>query len=148
MKQHMRWIWLSMFLVFTVLLPACGGTTSPTTSPSATSPVPKTVNVVLTDFKIASDMTQFSLGVPYHFIVVNKGRTAHELMIAPPMTKGMTMEDIDRLHLFEVSDIAAGQTKTTDYIFKDSALSGKWEFACHVPGHYEAGMKLPVTIVK
>ncbi len=147
MKEHMRWIWLSMFLVFTVLLTACGGTTSPTTSPSATSPVPKTVNVVLTDYKIASDMTQFSLGVPYHFIMVNKGVTQHELMIAPPMTKGMTIEDIDRLQLFEVSEIAAGQTKTTDYIFKESALSGKWEFACHVPGHYEAGMKLPVTII-
>jgi uncharacterized cupredoxin-like copper-binding protein len=148
MKKHMHWIWLSMFLVFTVLLAACGGTTSPTTSPSPTSSGPKTVNVVLTEYKITSDLTQFSIGVPYHFIVVNKGATEHELMIAPPMTKGMTMEEIDRLHLFEVSDIAAGQTKTTDYMFKESALSGKWEFACHVPGHYEAGMKLSVTIGK
>jgi uncharacterized cupredoxin-like copper-binding protein len=144
MKEHMRWIWLSIFLVFTVLLTACGGTTSP----SATGPAPTTVNVTLTDFNIISNVTQFSVGVPYHFAVVNTGATEHELMIAPPMTTGMTMEDIDRLQLFEVSDIAAGQTKTTDYTFKESATSGQWEFACHIGGHYEKGMKLPVTIVK
>jgi len=106
-----------------------------------------TVTVTLTDFKIASDQTQFKVGVPYHFVVVNKGATEHELMIAPPMTAGMTLEQIDDAQLFEAPDIEVGQTKTVDYIFKASALNGTWEFACHEPGHYEAGMKLPVTIV-
>ena len=142
MKEHMRWIWLSMFVVLVVLFTACGGTTSPTTSPA-----PKTVNVTLTDYKIASDLTQFSTGVPYHFVVVNKGATLHELMIAPPLTGTMTVDDLDKLRLFEVSDIAAGETKTLDYTFKESAPLGKFEMACHVPGHYEAGMKLPVAIV-
>ncbi len=131
-----------------VLLTACGGSTaSPTATPSATSPAPMTVTVTLTDFKIASDQTQFKVGVPYHFVVVNKGATEHELMIAPPMTAGMTLEQIDDAQLFEAPDIEVGQTKTVDYIFKASALNGTWEFACHEPGHYEAGMKLPVTIV-
>ena len=147
MKKHMRSIWLSMFVVLAVLVTACGGTTSPTTSPSTTSPAPKTVNVTLTDYKIASDLTQFSTGVPYHFVVVNKGATLHELMIAPPLTGTMTVDDLDKLRLFEVSDIAAGETKTLDYTFKESAPLGKLEMACHVPGHYEAGMKLPVVIV-
>ncbi len=105
MKEHMRWIWLSMVLVFTVLLTACGGTTSPTTGPSATKPTPTTVTVTLTDFKIASDLTQFK-------------------------------------------DLEVGQTKTVDYTFQASALKGKWEFACHEPGHYEAGMKLAVSVGK
>ena len=148
MKEHMRWIWLSMVLVFTVLLTACGGTTSPTTGPSATKPTPTTVTVTLTDFKIASDLTQFKVRVPYHFVVTNKGATEHELMIAPPMTPGMTMEQIDDTQLFEASDLEVGQTKTVDYTFQASALKGKWEFACHEPGHYEAGMKLPVTVGK
>src|SRR6266516_364596 len=142
MKEHMRWSWLSMFGVLVGLLTACGGTTMPTTSPA-----PKTGNVTLTDYKIASDLTQFSTGVPYHFVVVNKGATLHALMIAPPLTGTMTVDDLDKLRLFEVSDIAAGETKTLDYTFKESAPLGKFEMACHVPGHYEAGMKLPVAIV-
>jgi len=68
-------------------------------------------------------------------------------MIAPPLTGTMTVDDLDKLRLFEVSDIAAGETKTLDYTFKESAPLGKLEMACHVPGHYEAGMKLPVVIV-
>jgi uncharacterized cupredoxin-like copper-binding protein len=130
------------------LLLACGGSTaSPTATPSATSPAPMTVTVTLTDFKIASPMTQFKVGTTYHFVVINQGKTEHELMIAPPMTAGMTMEQIDDAQLFEAPDIEVGATKTVDYTFKQSDLKGTWEFACHEPGHYEAGMKLPVTIV-
>ncbi len=128
------------------LLLACGGSTAnPTANPSATSPT--TVSVTLTEYKIASDLTQFKVGVPYHFVVVNKGAVEHEVMIAPPMTAGMTLEQIDDAQLWEASDLEVGQTKTVDYTFKASALNGTWEFACHEPGHYEAGMKLPVTII-
>ena len=147
MKKHMRSIWLSMFVVLAVLVTACGGTTSPTAHSSTTNTAPKTVTITVTEFKIASDLTHFSLGIPYHFVVVNKGATLHELMIAPPLTGTMTVDDLDKLRLFEVSDIAAGETKTLDYTFKESAPLGKLEMACHVPGHYEAGMKLPVVIV-
>ncbi len=128
------------------LLLACGGpTANPTANPTATSPT--TVSITLTDFKIASDLTQFKVGVPYHFVVVNKGAVEHEVMIAPPMTPGMTLEQIDDAQLFEAPDLEVGQTKTVDYLFKASALNGTWEFACHEPGHYETGMKLPVTII-
>ncbi len=148
MKGLSRVLLFAVMLSLVVLLTACGGSTaSPTANPSATSPTTKTVTVTLTDFKIASDLTQFKVGVPYHIVVVNKGAVKHELMIAPPMTPGMTMEQIDDAQLFEASGLEVGRTKTVDYIFNASALKGKWEFACHEPGHYEAGMKLPVTIV-
>jgi uncharacterized cupredoxin-like copper-binding protein len=148
MRGLSRVLLFAVMLSLGVLLTACGGSTaSPTANPSATSPAPMTVTVTLTDFKIASDLTQFKVGVLYHFVVVNKGATEHELMIAPPMTAGMTLEQIDDAQLFEAPDIEVGQTKAVDYTFKASALNGTWEFACHEPGHYETGMKLPVTIV-
>ncbi len=148
MKGLSRVLLFAVMLSLGMLLTACGGSTaSATANPSATSPAPITVTVTLTNFKIAPDLTQFKVGVPYHFVVVNKGTAEHELMIAPPMTAGMTMEQIDGTKLFEAPDIGVGQTKTVDYIFKASAQNGKWEFACHEPGHYQAGMKLPVTIV-
>jgi uncharacterized cupredoxin-like copper-binding protein len=148
MKSLVRVLLFAVMLSLGVLLTACGGSTAnPTANPSATGPAPMTVTVTLTDFKIASPVTQFKVGTTYHFVVINQGKTEHELMIAPPMTAGMTMEQIDDAQLFEASDIEVGATKTVDYTFKQSDLKGTWEFACHEPGHYEAGMKLPVTIV-
>ncbi len=89
MKGLSRVLLFAVMPSLAVLLPACGGSTaSPTANPSATRPAPMAVTVTLTDFKIASDLTQFKVGVPYHFVVVNKGATEHELMIAPPMTAG------------------------------------------------------------
>jgi ABC-type glycerol-3-phosphate transport system substrate-binding protein len=89
MKGLARVLLFAVMLSLGVLLTACGGSTaSPTATPSATSPAPMTVTVTLTDFKIASDLTQFQVGVPYHFVVINQGATEHELMIAPPMTAG------------------------------------------------------------
>ncbi len=52
------------------------------------------------------------------------------------------------LGMIEEDDMPAGATGTLDLTFTEPAEAGKLEFACHVPGHYEAGMKLPITVVK
>ena len=44
----------------------------------------------------------------------------------------------------EVADIGMMQTKSVTYTFDGS---GPYAFACHEPGHYEAGMKGTITIV-
>jgi hypothetical protein len=39
--------------------------------------------------------------------------------------------------------------KSFDYTFNQSMMGQmeqNFEFACHLPGHYEAGMRLPITI--
>lgn len=33
-----------------------------------------------------------------------------------------------------------------EYIFTNPAQAGTLEFACHLPGHYEAGMKLAIVV--
>ena len=104
------------------------------------------MQITLSDYKIVSSPTQFSKGVPYHFVLTNKGAVEHEFLIAPPMTKGMTMDDVDRQRLFEVGSIAPGETKSFDFTFKESAPSEKLEFSCHEPGHYEAGMLLGFVV--
>jgi len=56
------------------------------------------------------------------------------------------------MSLLMVDAIAPGATTTVTYTFKmPSGMSGmdmtqKMEFACHQPGHYEAGMSLPVIV--
>ncbi len=39
-----------------------------------------------------------------------------------------------------------GATKTFDYTFALQAAGPHPEFACHLPGHYETGMHLDITV--
>jgi uncharacterized cupredoxin-like copper-binding protein len=111
---------------------------------------PQEVNVTLSDFTFESSMTNFKVGVPYHFVLKNVGQVPHEIMIMAPVeeTPDMDMEEMDSMALahVEADDLPAGGTATLDYTFSKAAGPGELEFACHVPGHYAAGMKLPITV--
>lgn len=107
----------------------------------------------LTDYAIESSQTSFEVGVPYHFVVTNKGATNHEIMIMPPFTEeqmsmNMYMEEMDKMALvmIEEDELEPGKTMTLDYTFTEPAPAGTLEFACHSTGHYEQGMMLPITV--
>jgi uncharacterized cupredoxin-like copper-binding protein len=124
-----------------LLLTACGG--------SKTSEV----KITLSEFGIESSTTDFQKGVPYHFVVTNEGTVEHEMMVMPPvmsdsMGMAMDMGEMDKMALvmIEASDLPAGATASFDYTFRELAPDGSLEFACHTPGHYEAGMKLPISV--
>ncbi|MBO0783593.1 MAG: hypothetical protein J2P37_32685 [Ktedonobacteraceae bacterium] len=143
MKQ--RWFLVVSTFSLLLALAACGTTTGNT--PAGT---PTTVQVTETDFKIDASVTTFTPGTTYHFVVTNKGKTAHELMIMPKsegsMMGGMPMGDMDKMALASIENLNPGETKTLDYTFPSSAASSHPEFACYLPGHYEAGMKLGVSV--
>jgi hypothetical protein len=66
-----------------LLLTACGGQ-------KATE-----VRITLTEFGTESSITDFKVGVPYHFVVTNEGTVNHEIMIMPPLMAdqmGMSMD--------------------------------------------------------
>lgn len=124
-----------------LLLTACGGTGK------------QEVKVRLTEFGIESSLTAFKAGVPYQFVVTNAGLVNHEFMIghqwAPDhMGMGMSMEELDKMTLamIDESKLTPNATVTIDYTFQEPAPAGNLEFACHTPGHYEAGMQLPITV--
>ena len=124
-----------------LLLTACGGQ-------KATE-----VKITLTEFGTVSSITDFKVGVPYHFVVTNEGTVNHEIMIMPPLTEdqmGMAMDmgelDNTALAMIPADELTPGATKSFDYTFTEPASTGSLELACHTPGHYEAGMKLPITV--
>jgi uncharacterized cupredoxin-like copper-binding protein len=124
-----------------LLLTACGGSN------------PSEVKITLNEFGIESSTTDFQKGVPYRFVVTNEGTVEHEMMIMPPvmpdsMGMAMDMGEMDKMALvmIEASDLPAGATASFDYTFTESAPDGSLELACHTPGHYEAGMKLRITV--
>ena len=111
------------------------------------------VTIALTDFGVEASRTSFEVGVPYHFTVTNNGAINHEIMIMPPLTEeqmsmNMDMEEMDKMALamIEEDELTPGATQTFDYTFTEPAPAGTLEFACHVEGHYVAGMKLPITV--
>ncbi len=91
-------------------------------------------------------MTSFTVGTPYHFVVTNAGQTQHELMVMP-VAKGTASEtERDDSKLLEVSELDPGQSGTTDFTFTTPAPAGTLEMACHVSGHYESNMRLPIVV--
>jgi uncharacterized cupredoxin-like copper-binding protein len=133
---------VTMLLLAAIGLTACGG------SASGAAQKPVDVTVTLTEFKIESSLTDFKVGVPYHFIVTNSGTVAHEFRIMPPSKGTITQDEAQLTTLASISstDLTPGATKTLDYTFKQAAPAGALEFACHAPGHYEAGMHLGITV--
>ncbi len=135
----MRGKWLVLVVVL-LFVAGCSGSSNEvhvTTSESSTGQT------------ITSDVTTFTAGESYHFVVQNDGQIAHELMIVEPIDPGsMDMEEMDDMALYvvEEDDLEAGDTVEFDYTFPEDVVGTDLEFACHIAGHYEAGMHLPITV--
>ena len=141
-KFHLRgWLKFACVLVAGVALAACG-------SASAAGNQPVAVQVTLNDFSIQSSLTTFTVGTHYHFIVSNKAGDQHEFVIMPPATDPSQVDAARKLAVASISaqQLQPGATATLDVTFTKAAPAGTLEFACHLPGHYEAGMKLPIVV--
>jgi uncharacterized cupredoxin-like copper-binding protein len=143
-KRREYTILTMVVLVTALVLGACS-------SPSGSSSnQPVDVKVSLTEFKVESSITTFTVGVPYHFVITNNGTVAHELVIAPPSQAGSngTLPTPTIMAMVDKTQLQPGQTATLDYTFTQAAAAGTLELACYLPGHYEAGMHIPITVNK
>ncbi len=130
MVHFYRLMFLSLLLLsYAVGLTSCKSNTS-------TGPIE--VKVTVSDFKIESSVTTFTVGTTYHFVITNKGAVDHDWMIMPQGE----MDENKNLVMLEDTDLKPGVTLTKDFKFEHS---GNFEFACHVEGHYEKGMHTPIT---
>lgn len=145
---------LLVFIGVLLVIAACGGQTPSDSSSGDSAQTPIEVQVTLAEtqeFSIQSPETTFRVGVPYRFVVTNKGSINHEMMIMPRMMGdmgGMDMEHMDAMALAYISEdkLPTGATQTVEYTFKQPATAGDIELGCYLPGHYEAGMHLPITV--
>lgn len=105
------------------------------------------VKVTLAEFSVKSTMTVFHIGVPYYFVVTNSGQQVHEFMIMPVKPDG-SPEPPDVQYndkLIEIEEVAPGSTLYINFVFQPSK-AGRYEIACLMRGHYQAGMKLPIVV--
>jgi uncharacterized cupredoxin-like copper-binding protein len=121
---------------------ACSG------SSAVSNAQPTDVTVTLTNFKINAPVTTYRVGVPYRFVVTNSGTVNHEFMVVPPPQAGESSDDLDKVALGRIDDASftPGSTQSVTVTFTKLETSGSLEFACHVPGHYEQGMRMPITV--
>ena len=85
-------------------------------------------------------------GTRVRFVVVNGDPINHELIVGPPDVHARHARGTEAEHPSvpgEVS-VGAGGTAVTTFRFDDP---GTFEFACHLPGHYEFGMRGEVVVV-
>jgi uncharacterized cupredoxin-like copper-binding protein len=73
------------------------------------------------------------------FVVTTTGMATHEFMVGPAADV-----TADTAGTPEIADIAMMQTKSLTYTFTGP---GPFAFACHAPGHFEAGMAGTIAVV-
>ncbi len=127
-----------VFIGFVALLAALSFSLSSSQSNAANEMF--TVQVTLSEWRVDVSPTTIPVGVPVRFVVTNKGVIQHELVLEKAGAVDEALEaDLggDEPLEAEAENIAAGTSKTMIWTL-DSA--GAYQVACHVPGHFEAGM--------
>jgi uncharacterized cupredoxin-like copper-binding protein len=145
-----RWVIVSILsIVSCIALAACGESNSQSSnsssSPSSSSANAQTVNILLGEMYIKSDITSFKVGTPYHLVLKNEGKVIHEFTIAKKVPGG-DQNSRDSASVKDVDNIQPGQTTTFDFTFQEPAPSAGMEFECSYPGHYEMGMHQDITV--
>lgn len=85
-------------------------------------------------------------GTLVEFVVHNDDPINHELVVGPPAVHARHRRGTESVHPPIPGEVSVGpdQTRLTIYRFDDP---GEVEFACHLPGHYEYGMRGTVEIL-
>ncbi len=111
----------------------------------------RTIEIAMTDdMRFTPSNIEVKEGETVRFVVQNKGKVMHEMVIgtkktldehAALMQKFPNMEH-DEPHM---AHVAAG--KKGDLIWKFNR-AGDFDFACLIPGHYQAGMVGKIKVAK
>lgn len=106
---------------------------------SGTAAAPRVVRIVAgPDLRFYPDLVPVAAGETVTFEVTTMGLTNHEFMVGPEADVAADKEGTP-----EVADIGMMQTQSLTYTFTGA---GPFSFACHAPGHYEAGMRGTIAI--
>ena len=142
-----------------------GGHGNAAGEPGKVSEVSRTMEIDMIDNRYSTEKFTAKAGETIRFIIRNKGTLVHEFNIGTPdMHKGHQKEmmmmvehgvlEADKINHDKMKmDMGGGKTmehndpnsallepgKSQDIVWKFSK-AGTFEFACNVPGHYEAGM--------
>lgn len=146
-----------------VALASCGSDGTGT-NPAASGDDRRVVEVDMTDMAFSIDALEVSAGESVEFVFTNKGAVDHEALFGDAAAQAehhAEMQSADEHDMSEMSDaghgsgheegpgahaitVSPGQSIRVDHTFGEA---GALQIGCHIPGHWEAGMKIDVSIV-
>jgi len=87
----------------------------------------------------------FRKGDRVRFVVVNNDPIDHELIVGDAAVQARHEEGTEPHHGAVPGEVSvpAGTTRTTSYVFD---RAGELVFGCHLPGHYDYGMRGTVLV--
>ncbi len=104
---------------------------------------PRSITVNMTDkLAFTPNTIQVRKGETIRFIVTNSGTATHEFMLGP--ADKVAADEGDGKITVEADELDQGSTHQLVYTFDGS---GPYAFACHEPGHFEAGMAGTIELV-
>lgn len=117
------------------------GLTADTANAARAKPV--MVKVTLRDYQVAVSRHTLPAGTPIRFVITNRGKAMHEAVLERAGADDKALEVRGRE--YEADDIAPGTTRTVTWTVP---RAGRYQLACHMPGHFEMGMKTIVTVTR
>ena len=100
---------------------------------------PRVVQVVATpQLRFLPAVVPVQAGETITFQVTTMGPVVHEFMVGPAADVAA-----DKAGTPEIADLGMMQTRSLTYTFTGT---GPFAFACHAPGHYEAGMSGTIVV--
>ncbi len=107
---------------------------------AGTASAPRVMRIVATPaLRFVPNVVRVAAGETIEFQVTTMGPTTHEFMVGPAAAVAA-----DTAGTPEVADISMMQTASLTYTFTGT---GPFAYACHAPGHYEAGMTGTIVVV-
>jgi uncharacterized cupredoxin-like copper-binding protein len=80
-------------------------------------------------------------GETIRFVLTNSGKVVHEFQVG--VADKVAADEVDNVTNVEKDELDEGSTHAVDFTFDGP---GPYAFACHEPGHYEAGMHGEIVI--
>lgn len=129
----------------------------------------RVVRITLGEFYFAPNVITLKSGQMVTFVLVNKGKLGHEFMLG----RGPFRHEDGMIHgykydFFRAMNLSFSGSKGAAFAIEDTGTevalepgasarltfmvaadrTGTWQFGCFVPGHYQAGQKGTLTVVR
>jgi uncharacterized cupredoxin-like copper-binding protein len=139
-----------------VVAAACGGGGDSETAAVGDGDADRTVEIEMVDIAFEPAELEVEAGETVRFVFENTGKAAHDAFVGDIAAQGDHEREMreaeeddghggghDENDAEDAITVEPGETGELTYTFDES---GSLEIGCHQPGHYEAGMKIDVTV--
>jgi len=139
------------FMAAVVAVGGCGGGSHDSPSHDSASGAARTVDVEMHDIGYAPATVPVRAGETVKFVFHNKGQIVHDAFLGDEAAqadheKEMRAGSSGDMHTHGGADAIKVEPGTTGELTHTFKAGEALVIGCHEAGHYQAGMKLPVTV--